>query len=185
MRFVIALVLLCIASFADAAIARVDVLLHDDIDLLDAKIAIDRIVDADSDAAAVRREVDAWTRAVEGRAGGEHGTRAKVDLLLSTLHVAGDWNGHRSVSYDFDDPFARDPKRRSLAAYLASRRGNCITMPVLFAILGRRLGLELALARAPHHLFVKVRDDDGRWFNVEATAGGLKSDDAYVRDTYI
>jgi hypothetical protein len=72
-----------------------------------------------------------------------------------------------------------------LSTYLATRRGNCVTMPVLFAVIGRRLGLTLALAKAPHHLFVKVRDDDGSWINVEATAGGLKRDESYVRETHI
>ena len=43
----------------------------------------------------------------------------------------------------------------------------------------------MALAKAPHHLLAKVRDDDGAWFNVEATGGGLKSEAGYVRDTGI
>jgi len=59
-----------------------------------------------------------------------------------------------------------------LQRYLTTRRGNCITMPILFLALGQRLGLTMTLAEAPLHVFVKYTDDDGAVWNLEATSGG-------------
>jgi len=165
---------------------RVMALLRDpEVDLLDAKLAIDAQLDGATDAADVRRQVDAWVDAARARTPAPASLRTRVEHLLSTLYVAGPWNGHRPVAYDLEDPFARQPRSRLLATYLDTRRGNCVTMPLLVAIVGQRLGLPLALARAPQHLFVTFRDDDSRWMHVEATSGGFKDTDGYIRDTGI
>jgi regulator of sirC expression with transglutaminase-like and TPR domain len=184
MRF---LLLLClwIATPASAMVGRVDALLVDDIGLARTKLALDAMVDETVDVERTLRAVEAWSRVAEAEVPADASVRARVDGLLRVLYVAGAWNAHRPFAYDFDDPFARVARNRLLSTYLETRRGNCVTMPVLFAILGRGIGLTVALARAPHHLFAVVRDDDGTWFNVEATAGGLKSDASYVRDTGI
>jgi len=60
----------------------------------------------------------------------------------------------------------------SCSHYLETRRGQCVSMPVLFLILGERLGLDLALAQAPCHIFVRHRLEDGRVGNIETTSGG-------------
>ncbi|KGQ19584.1 hypothetical protein LF41_2522 [Lysobacter dokdonensis DS-58] len=174
-----------VAMPAEAAVARVDALLAAEAGLLESKVALDALVDATVDGERVSHDVEAWSRVVLAHVRAEGSVRARVDGLLRVLYVAGAWNGGRAFAYDFDDPFARAPSNRLLSTYLETRRGNCVTMPVLFAILGQRLGLTLALAKAPQHLLVKVRDDDGTWFNVEATGGGLKADASYVRDTGI
>jgi hypothetical protein len=58
-------------------------------------------------------------------------------------------------------------------------------MPMLFAVLGQHIGLKMTLALAPAHVLVKVQDEAGAWFNVEATGGGYKADSSYQRDTHI
>ncbi|MFC3654370.1 transglutaminase family protein [Xanthomonas hyacinthi] len=80
----------------------------------------------------------------------------------------------------------KNPKNKQLVTYLATRKGNCVSMPILFAILGQRLGLPVALATAPNHVLVKFADDEQQaWVNVEATAGGFKWDSSYERETGI
>ncbi len=179
------LLLFWFATPAGAMVGRVDALLIDDVGLARTKVALDAMVDGTVDVASVLRAVEEMERVVVVEVGVDASVRARVDGLLRVLHVAGPWNAHRPFAYDFDDPFARVPRNRLLSTYLEARRGNCVTMPVLFAILGRRLGLTVALAKAPHHLFAKVRNEDGTWLNLEATGGGLKSDAGYVRDTGI
>jgi regulator of sirC expression with transglutaminase-like and TPR domain len=181
------LLLLCfwIVLPVGAVAARVDALLVGDADLARAKVALDAMVEPKVDAASTLHAVEEWARVVDAEVAADASIRARVDGLLRVLHVAGEWNTHRPFTYDFDDPFARVPQHRLLSMYMETRRGNCVTMPVLFAILGRRIGLTVALAKAPHHLFAMVRDDDGTWLNVEATGGGLKSDAGYIRDTSI
>lgn len=98
--------------------------------------------------------------------------RQALDALLKTLYEPGSWNQGRPFTYDLADPLGHDRKNKQLAVYLATRKGNCVSMPILFVILGQRLGLPAALATAPHHVLVKFADDTQQaWVNVEATAG--------------
>ena len=48
-----------------------------------------------------------------------------------------------------------------MSHYLATRKGNCVSMPVLFVILGQKLGLPITLAIAPNHVFAKYKRDNG------------------------
>ncbi len=52
-------------------------------------------------------------------------------------------------------------------------------MPILFAILGKRAGLDMSLAVAPRHMFVRFTDEAGRAWNLETTSGG-----GYTRDSH-
>ncbi len=71
-----------------------------------------------------------------------------------------------------------------LSRYLATRKGNCVSMPVLFVVLAQKLGLDASIARSPHHFFVKYRDETGHWYNLETTSGGYpRKDESYPRDT--
>lgn len=183
-----AALLLCVASVAgamDLAPLRAQFQLPEDrIDYASAKLVVDRLVDPSTDAGAVHRTLDAWEHAVRGNLPPDATPRDTLDALLKTLHVPGPWNQDRPFEYDLSDPFGRNAANKRLATYLATRRGNCVSMPILVAILGQRLGLQVALATAPHHVLVKFADG-GTWWNVEATDGGFKFDDSYVRETHI
>jgi regulator of sirC expression with transglutaminase-like and TPR domain len=151
-------------------------------DLLQAKLLIDRIIDSSIDAGAVTRQVEALVSKVGARIPAGASRRARLDLLLSSLYEPGAWNERRPFTYDLDDPLGKNPRTKLLASYLETRKGNCVSMPILFVILGQRLGLPVTLAVAPHHLLVKYLDDDGTWLNVEATSGGFKYDSSYERE---
>jgi hypothetical protein len=88
------------------------------------------------------------------------------------LYNAGPWNGNRPYRYDLDDPSGLIVSNKLLPAYLANRKGNCVSMPMLFVILGKKLGLDVAISTAPKHFFVKYRGDDGHYYNFEATSNG-------------
>jgi len=62
------------------------------------------------------------------------------------------------------------------------REGTCSSMPVLYVVIGRRLGYPLHLVCANGHYFARWETKDGKVrFNMEATAKGLtcESDDYY------
>lgn len=84
-------------------------------------------------------------------------------------------------SYDLEDPLGRRPENRLLSDYLADRRGNCVSMPMLMMILGNRLGLKMTLAEAPQHSLVKFTDSEGREWNLEATSGGGFTRESHYR----
>ncbi len=151
------------------------------VDFAAAKIAIDRLIDPSIDVAAVQRELDRLTRAVAARTPAGLTPRARMDVLLSTLYTAGDWNDHRPFRYDLDDPMGRQRENKLLSTYLRTRKGNCVSMPTLVTIIGQRLGLVVTLATGPEHVMTKFADGHD-WLNVEATSGGYKWDSSYERD---
>jgi len=60
--------------------------------------------------------------------------------------------------------------------------GTCVSMPVLYAAVGRRLGYPLKLVLAKAHVFVRWEDAGGERFNIEATNQGMNSfDDEYYK----
>lgn len=186
------LVAFCIPCFAAptqapmlAALRAQFTLPEDRIDLLQAKLIIDRLIAPSIDAAAVSREIDALVAATKARTPPMASKRGQMDALLSTLYKPGAWNDNRPFSYDLSDPMGHNRRNKLLSTYLASRKGNCVSMPILVAILGQRLGLMTTLATAPEHLLVKFVDGNGMWINVEATGGGYKFDSSYERETGI
>jgi len=151
------------------------------IDFAEAKLLVDHLMDPSIDGPAVLRELDSLTQAVRARTSPGLSSRARMDVLLSTLYVPGPWNDHRPFTYDLKDPLGKDWRAKLLSTYLRTRKGNCASMPVLVAIIGQRLGLTVTLATAPQHMLVKFADGQ-TWLNVEATAGGYKWDSSYERD---
>ncbi len=136
------------------------------VDFAKAKLTIDRLIDPSIDAASVMRELDALTAAVKSRIPAGASRRSQLDILLATLYQPGAWNGNRPFTYDLADPFGKNHTSKLLSAYLTTRKGNCVSMPILVAIIGQRLGLGLTLATAPEHVLVKAVDDEGRWLNL-------------------
>lgn len=158
----------------------------DKVDYAAAKLVVDRLIDPSTDTDAVRRQLDQWERAVRGNVPAHPSARQVLDALLKTLYEPGPWNQGRPFSYDLTDPLGKNPTNKQLAAYLATRKGNCVSMPILFVVLGQRLSLPVALATAPNHVLVKFADDTQQmWLNVEATAGGFKYDTSYQHETGI
>ena len=156
------------------------------VDYATAKLVVDQLIDPDTDSAVIRRELDRWEQAVRANVPTGADGRQTVDALLKTLYEPGPWNDGKPFSYDLNDPLGKNPINKRLATYLATRKGNCVSMPILVAILGQRLGLTITLTTAPEHVLAKFADDSiQNWVNVEATGGGYKRDESYVRDTSI
>ncbi|QWP76103.1 hypothetical protein J5226_21305 [Lysobacter sp. K5869] len=155
------------------------------LDLARAKIAIDRLIDPRTDEAVTLRQLDSLTRAIQARIPVGASRREKLRILVDSLAQPGPWNDARPFRYDLDDPFGEDIRNKLLATYLATRKGNCVSMPILFAILAQRIGLDASLAVAPHHLFARAKVDGGQWVNIEATSFGTKTDDSYRKELNI
>ena len=158
----------------------------DQVNYAAAKLAVDQIIDPGMDSVAILRELDRWEQAVRANVPAGANGHQTLDTLLTILYQPGPWNDGKPFSYDLNDPLGKNPVNKRLATYLASRKGNCVSMPILVVILGQRLGLTITLTTAPEHVFAKFADDSiQNWVNVEATGGGYKRDETYVRDTGI
>lgn len=152
---------------------------EEELDYAEAKIAFDCAIDPSIDPDAVRAQLDLLEKTARQLAGPQAGSGAKLNGLRKLIYESGPWNGHRPFSYDH--PNWKKIPAKLLSHYLATRRGQCISMPILFLILGERLGLDLALATAPGHLFVRYRHQSGRVLNLETTSGALPARDEWIR----
>lgn len=145
----------------------------DQLDYGRAKLAFDRIVDPAIDADATLARIDRLAREAEALAGARASPAAKLAALRRVIYESGPWNGGRPFSYDHADPLGQNVRNKLISTYLATRRGNCVSMPILFLIAGERMGLNLALSTAPLHIFLRYTDESGREINLEATSGAL------------
>jgi hypothetical protein len=81
------------------------------------------------------------------------------------------------MQYDFDDPHGRDDiSKQFVYKLLATRSGQCHSLPLLYLILCEATGAEAYLAYSPLHSYVKIKDRTGNWYNMELTNGRFTTD---------
>jgi regulator of sirC expression with transglutaminase-like and TPR domain len=137
-----------------------------------AKLAFDQIIDPSLNVEAALAEIDRLASRASALAGVDASPVAKLSALRRVIYESGEWNGGRPFAYDHADPLGRNVRNKLISTYLATRRGNCVSMPILFLIVGERMGLNLALSTAPLHMFLRHTEENGREINLEATSGG-------------
>jgi len=91
-------------------------------------------------------------------------------------------SGRQPFVYNLEDD--RNPRSKLLSVYLSTHKGNCVSMPLLFVILGQKLGIPVTLTTAPGHLYVKFRGDNGQWYGVETTSGGGWAEDDWQQKQF-
>jgi regulator of sirC expression with transglutaminase-like and TPR domain len=146
-----------------------------------AKLAFDRIVDPSLNADAALDEMNRLAGSASTLAGPDASPAARLSALRRAIYESGDWNGHRPFAYDHADPLGQNVRSKLISTYLATRRGNCVSMPILFLIVGERMGLNLALSTAPLHIFLRHTDEAGREVSLEATSGAHPARTAWYR----
>lgn len=107
-----------------------------------------------------------------------------LDKNLGLVRTAANWavftymtdsipeNNYAPYQYDLEN-FMGDSDYESfmVTRLLQTRKGNCHSLPYLYKILADEMGAEACLALAPMHVFIKHRDEDGKWWNLELTSG--------------
>lgn len=139
-------------------------------------------------------QVDQWAelvrygtkRALRSRAA--RGTdREYSDSQFRMLVLVTVLQRNLGVRYNFEfstgDYDASDSRNLFIHGLLAGHGGTCVTMPVLYAAVGRRLGYPLKLVFAQEHVFCRWDNPAGERFNIEATSQGFvsHSDEYYHR----
>jgi regulator of sirC expression with transglutaminase-like and TPR domain len=153
------------------------------LDFLEAAIAFDRLIDKNSDVAATRALIARLEDAARQMAGPKPNDAYKLAAVRKAIYGAGAWNYNRPFTYDLKDPLGQQVRSKMLSTYVRTRKGNCVSMPVLFLIVADRIGLKVRLAAAPLHLFVRYTDPAGVDHNLEATSGGREAPaDTYRRN---
>lgn len=154
------------------------------IDLIKAKLLIDQMIDPKMDVVATRKVLDAMATNIKTLLPPNASNQNKLIGLRRYVYLSGEWNNFKPFSYDLDDPFGDNIQNKLMATYLSSKKGNCVSMPILVLLLAQKLGLDMSLSTAPNHLFLKFRDDTGKTVNLEGTNQAAPVDDSVYQKQY-
>lgn len=157
---------------------------EDTIDFARAKLAIDKMVDPTIDVKANLKKIDAIVKQIKALLPAKATSTDKMLAVKKYIYEAGTWNNFQPYHYDFDDPSGTIVGHKLLPNYLASKKGNCVSMPLLFIVLGQRLGIDVTASTAPKHVLVKYTDSDtGQTYNLETTSGANPVRDVWYQQT--
>lgn len=151
-------------------------------DLAEIKLTVDHLIDPTTDKTAVLKQLDQMAGEVTASFPPAASNLAKFKALRDYLYQPSPLSGRKPFRYNFQDD--RNPNAKLLSVYLATRRGNCVSMPLLLVILGQKLGIPVTITTAPAHLYVKFRGDNGQWYGVEATNGGAWAEDDWQKTQF-
>ena len=129
-----------------------------EIDIARAMLTISKIVDPSVDIDAYMLKIDGLVDTLQGMAGDREVSLKDINQLM---YEKGPWNNNQEYTYNLDDPFGKDIKNHMLSNFLDTKVGNCVSMPMLYYILGRRFNYQLFISTAPSHLFVQGLVKDG------------------------
>ena len=117
---------------------------------------------------------------------GQTDPEARIAMMNTYLYRPGWWNDSITFAYDLDDLEATKTSNLFLNGYLATKKGSCVTMPMLHIVLADRLGWPIQAVRSPKHIFCRYIDEHLKEQNIEATCGGgYVSDERYISDVGI
>jgi regulator of sirC expression with transglutaminase-like and TPR domain len=151
-------------------------------DLAEIKLTIDKMLDPSIDKAAALKQLDGMAAKVRGSFPLGASNLAKLKGLRDYLYQPPLPSGRLPFVYNLEND--RNPSAKLLPVYLRTHKGNCVSMPLLFVILGQKLGIPVTLAKAPAHLYVKFQGDNGKWYGVETTSGGGWADDDWQQKQF-
>ena len=90
------------------------------------------------------------------------------------------------MRYDFDDYMGKkDWTKMFISKLLASKSGQCHSLPLLYLILCEETDTKANLAFSPSHTYAKFKDQSGNWHNLELTNGRVVSDAFIIGSGYI
>ena len=115
---------------------------------------------------------------------------------LRQYKTAGNWaiftymsdsipeNDFRPYQYDFENFMSnKDLESSMVSRLLKAKKGNCRSLPYLYKILADEVNVEAFIAIAPMHSYVKHRDEQGNWWNLEMTTGSF-SRSSFIMETF-
>ena len=107
-------------------------------------------------------------------------------FFSDTLELKKENLKHLPFKYDFDDYWGKeDWTKMFVHKLLETGSGQCNSLPRLYLILAEGIGAEAFLALSPNHSYIKFRDDDDYWYNLELTNGMFTLDSFILQSGYI
>ena len=147
------------------------------------KVTVDKMVDPTIKINSTLRTINKMVTEIQSMVSDKASSMDKVLAIKKYLYEKGSWNNYQTYQYDFADPMGTKMANKMLSNYLTTKKGNCITMPLLFIILGDEMGVNVTASTAPLHVFVKFTEDEtGKTYNLEATSGANFAREAWYRE---
>lgn len=165
-----------------AEIERILQLPEDKIDLAYTRFLIETVLYTGVSVSENLAKLDSIVTTIKGMPEYGDSSLERLGTTLRYLYTPASWNNSQAYAYDLDDPFGtKRPQGKSVANYLNTKKGNCVSMPILLALISERLGVNVHLSHAPHHVFVRYTDEQGIVTNIETTSGTLLPDQKYIK----
>jgi hypothetical protein len=108
---------------------------------------------------------------------------------LQKYKTAGNWaifmwmtqkipeNDSLPCNYDFEDFLGLKKYSNTFVwRLLTEKKGNCLSLPLLYKMVSSELKVEARLTIGPNHAWIRHVDEKGKWINVELTSGQFPSD---------
>ena len=93
---------------------------------------------------------------------------------------------HLPFKYDFEDYLGiKDWSKMFVSKLLATGKGQCNSLPRLYLILAEEIGAEAFLSLSPNHSYIKFKDDEENWYNVELTNGMFTTESMILQSSFI
>ena len=86
------------------------------------------------------KALDYMAARVKSLVKGETDPIQRIGMMNTYLYRPGWWNDKITFSYDREDLLATKKESWFLNGYLATKKGSCVTMPMLYLVLADRLG---------------------------------------------
>lgn len=91
-------------------------------------------------------------------------------------------NGYKPFIYDVEDCGGeQDYTKLMVSKVMRTHSGQYTSLPFYYKILCNELKGESFIAAAPSHCFVKHKDENGKWVNVELTSWSFARDEWYMQ----
>lgn len=93
---------------------------------------------------------------------------------------------HFPLQYDFEDYMGiKDWSKMLVTKLLTTGKGQCNSLPLLYLILAEEIDAEAFLSLSPNHSYIKIRDKNNKWHNIELTNGMITSNAFIMQSGYI
>lgn len=105
-----------------------------------------------------------------------------IPLMPDSTHVIL----HTPYTYDFEDMWGQDDwTKMFVSKLLASKKGNCHSMPYLYKILAEEFHIPAYVAFAPNHIYIKLYCQKTGWYNTELTSATFPVDAWVMASGYV
>jgi len=107
-------------------------------------------------------------------------------FFSDTLQIKSKDLKHLPFKYDFEDYLGiKDWSKMFVSKLLATGKGQCNSLPRLYLILAEEIGAEAFLSLSPNHSYIKFKDEEENWYNVELTNGMFTTESMILQSGFI